>query len=106
MRNNLAYMRMRTAIVAIAIHNVRVKIISLFRLGGLSKFGSTPEGGGLADPFKRAWILAADCSDVTGPVEVAIAGDVWMWMALDYRIAGRKLVRSKESQRRGRNLRE
>ena len=103
MRNSLAYMRMRTAIVAIVIQNVRVKMISLFRL----KLGSTPEGGGPAAPFKSARILAADCSDVTGPVKIAIAGDNWICMALEYRIAGRKLVgRREESQRRGRDLRE
>lgn len=55
MRNNLVYMRTRTAREASPTQNTRVVMIIVFMLDGFSKFGVTPRGGVPAGPFSIDW---------------------------------------------------
>lgn len=58
MRNNLVYMRIRTAREPNNTHITRVMMMRVFWLGGLSKFDVTPAGGLPAGPFNSIWIYS------------------------------------------------
>ena len=60
MRNAFVYMRIKTAAVEEATHNVIVIITRTLRFGGFWKFGSTPGGGVPAGPSKRSCIASGD----------------------------------------------
>ncbi len=66
MMNILVYIRIETRRVATDMHNAKVKVISLLRLGGFTKLGIIPSGAGIAGLSRSA------CSEVLAMFATAI----------------------------------